>query len=225
MARPVSARGAAAAAPPPPGARLAANQLKRLRRIVDAATDLAEVGGFENVRLRDVAERSDVALGTLYKYFRSKEDLLLFALHEEIERFEHALTTRPVQGDDPLERVTELFRRATAGLLRKPHLARAVVRAMATAGPHTAVRTAGLHLRLSRLIVAALRAETSDTSRPLDRAPGSAQEQQVASTLILVWFATQVGWASDLHPGEHIHEQIRNSARLVLDGARACQGD
>ncbi len=223
MARSLSARGAAAA-PPAPGTRLAANQLKRLRRIVDAATGLAEVGGFENVRLRDVAERSDVALGTLYKYFRSKEDLLLFALHEEIERLEHVLSRRPAQGDDALARVTDLFRRATAGLLRKPRLARAVVRAMATAGPDTAVRTAGLHLRLSRLIVAALRGETPDPSLPLDRTPGNEQEHQVASTLILVWFAAQVGWASGLHPVEHIHEQIRNSARLVLDGARARNG-
>ena len=71
------------------GARLAQNQLRRMRRIVDAAVDLAEKGGFEAVRLRDVAEQSDVALGTLYKYFRSKEDILLFALNEEIERLEH----------------------------------------------------------------------------------------------------------------------------------------
>jgi AcrR family transcriptional regulator len=51
-----------------------------MRRIVDAAVELAESGGFEAVRLRDVAERSDVALGTLYEYFRSKEDILLLAL-------------------------------------------------------------------------------------------------------------------------------------------------
>src|SRR5512147_3180818 len=82
--------------PAAPVARLAANQLRRMRRIVDTAVDLAEQGGFEAVRLRDVAERSDVALGTLYKYFRSKEDILLFALNEEIERLEHATATRPL---------------------------------------------------------------------------------------------------------------------------------
>ena len=44
---------------------------------------LAEEGGFDGVRLRDVAEASGVALGPLYKYFRSKEDLLLCAVNEE----------------------------------------------------------------------------------------------------------------------------------------------
>jgi len=64
-------------------ARLATSQLRRVRRIVDAAVALAEEGGFDGVRLRDVAEASGVALGPLYKYFRSKEDLLLCAVNEE----------------------------------------------------------------------------------------------------------------------------------------------
>ena len=41
-------------------ARLATSQLRRVRRIVDAAVALAEKGGFDGVRLRDVAEASGV---------------------------------------------------------------------------------------------------------------------------------------------------------------------
>src|SRR5262245_25646057 len=52
----------------------------RTRRIVDTAIELAEKGGFEAVRLRDVAAQAGVALGTLYRRFRSKEELLLAAL-------------------------------------------------------------------------------------------------------------------------------------------------
>ena len=55
-----------------PKARLAASQLRRHRRIVDAVIELAEKGGFEGVRLRDVAEVTEVALSTLYTYFHSK---------------------------------------------------------------------------------------------------------------------------------------------------------
>ena len=43
-----------------PRARLAASQLRRHRRIVDAVVELAEKGGFDGVRLRDVAEVSEV---------------------------------------------------------------------------------------------------------------------------------------------------------------------
>ena len=45
--------------------RLGPSQQRRLRRILAAAVALAERGGFEAVRLRDVAQESQVALGTL----------------------------------------------------------------------------------------------------------------------------------------------------------------
>ena len=52
---------------------------EKARRIVESAVELAEKGGFEAVRLREVASHAGVALGTLYRRFRSKEDLLLAA--------------------------------------------------------------------------------------------------------------------------------------------------
>src|SRR3954447_23999537 len=101
-----------------PVAGLAASQLSRVRRIVDASVALAEKGGFEGVRLRDVADASKVALGTLYKYFHSKEDILLFALTEQVEKLEAAMTEHPPTGGTPLARVTQFFERATRGLTR-----------------------------------------------------------------------------------------------------------
>ena len=76
--------------------RLGQSQQRRLRRILAAAVALAERGGFEAVRLRDVAQESEVALGTLYKYFHSKEDILLLALAEEVERLEAAMVQHPL---------------------------------------------------------------------------------------------------------------------------------
>ena len=77
---------------------------ERSRRIVDSAVELAEQGGFEAVRLRDVASRAGVALGTLYRRFRSKEDLLLAALHQELGDLRERVEHRPPEGDTPLER-------------------------------------------------------------------------------------------------------------------------
>jgi AcrR family transcriptional regulator len=45
----------------------------RRDRILDVAVALAEEGGFENVRQRDVAARAGVALGTLYKTSGAKK--------------------------------------------------------------------------------------------------------------------------------------------------------
>ena len=46
------------------------------RRVLDAALDLAAEGGYDAVQMRDVAARAQVALGTIYRYFASKDHLL-----------------------------------------------------------------------------------------------------------------------------------------------------
>lgn len=199
-----------------PGARLAANQLRRMRRIVDAAVELAEKGGFEAVRLRDVAEQSDVALGTLYKYFRSKEDILLFALNEEVERHEDALVAHPDTGGTPRQRAVEFFRRSTRALARRPQLARAMVRAMASGDTDTVMKLASLQLRIARLVTATLRGEAPDLTAPLDQPPGSATEQAIAQILMNVWFSSLVGWAAGLHPERTVTEHVRTAADLVV---------
>ena len=60
-------------------------------RILETAIELAEKGGYENVRLRDVAAQAEVALGTLYRYFPSKIHLLVSALLVELERIQERL--------------------------------------------------------------------------------------------------------------------------------------
>ena len=214
--RQLEARSAAAsAASPAPVARLAANQLRRMRRIVDAAVELAERGGFEAVRLRDVAERSDVALGTLYKYFRSKEDILLFALNEQLERLEQLMAARPIAGGRPYARAGEFFRRATRALARRPQFARALIRAMATGDQATATQIAASQLRVSRMISSALRSGGPDASADLERG-----ESALAHTLMHVWFSSLVGWSAGLHAEREVVEQVRTAAQLMLEARK-----
>jgi len=175
-----------------------------------------EQGGFEAVRLRDVAERSDVALGTLYKYFRSKEDILLFALNEEVDRHENALVTRPETGGTPCQRTVDFFRRSTRALARRPQLARAMVRAMASGETDTVMKLASLQLRIARLVTATLRGEAPDLEAPLDQPSGTPTEQAIAQILMNVWFSSLVGWAAGLHPERTVTEHVRTAADLVV---------
>lgn len=209
------------AAPSSPVAGLAASQLRRLRRIVDAAVSLAERGGFDGVRLRDVAEASDVALGTLYKYFRSKEDILLFALAERVSRMELALAAAPAEGASPLERCEHLFRRTTLGLTAQPQLARAILRSMASGDPAIAVQIAAFRLRITRLIVASLRGEPLALASALEAEVqiGTERERQIALVLMNVWYSSLAGWAGGLHAPEVVVEQVGMAARLMDIGA------
>jgi len=66
------------------------------QRIFDAALEVFTERGFEQATMDEIAAASDVAKGTLYRYFKSKEDLLdqllLMTSQKVIERFSVAFT-------------------------------------------------------------------------------------------------------------------------------------
>lgn len=187
----------------------------RARRIVDTAIDLAEKGGFEAVRLRDVAAEADVALGTLYRYFRSKEDLLIAALTSEMEGLEARIQSRPMPGETPLDRINSFFRAATRGLMRRPRLARAILRA-ATSGDHElAEKVAAFHSRMSAMILAAMHGTTVAASRETDAKAATADETAVAAMLQHIWFSCLVGWAGGLMNQNEVIERMSTAAALL----------
>ena len=88
---------------------------------------------------------------------------------------------------------------------------------MASSPSSTAVQQAGFHLRLSRMVVAAIRGETVSVQRPLTEPVGSEREQRVALVLEHVWFACLLGWVSGLHPVKTVTERMRDAVSLLLE--------
>jgi AcrR family transcriptional regulator len=185
---------------------------ERSRRIIEAAIELAEKGGFEAVRLRDVAAHADVALGTLYRRFRSKEDLLLAALDLLVADHERLASVEPPAGDTPLARVVTFFETITEAICGRPNLARALVRSVASGAPGLTLKVSAFHTRVEDLITAALRGADSERAGK----PPSDDERRLAYTLLLVWFASLTGWASGLHDPDGVIEHTRVAARLIL---------
>jgi len=188
---------------------------ERARRIVETAMELAEQGGFEAVRLRDVAEQAGVALGTLYRRFHSKEDLLVAALEREADELEQRILSRPPRGDTPEERLTAFFAMGTRGLCRRPNLTRAILRAMTSGDPEIAGKVSSFHDRMTRLITSALRG--SDGGGGLG-APPSEEEGRLALVLEHVWFSCLVGWSGGLHTQAGIVELMGVAARMLVGG-------
>jgi TetR/AcrR family transcriptional regulator, cholesterol catabolism regulator len=185
-------------------------------RIVQAAIELAESGGFEGVRLRDVASHADVALGTLYRRFRSKEELLIAAMELEVTRLEQRMAEQPLMGANALDRVGRFFRVTTRALCSRQQLARALVRAVASGGPDLSARIAAFHERMETMIARALRGGG-------DHVPPSELEQRIGQTLLFVWFAALAGWASGLHGVDAVVDITRSAADLMLsEGQLAC---
>ncbi|HEU5160567.1 MAG TPA: TetR family transcriptional regulator [Streptosporangiaceae bacterium] len=112
-----------------PGAR-SRGQHQRRKRIVQAAAALASRGGVEAMQMRTVAERAGVALGTLYRYFPSKMDLVVAVVSEELDLLQGSLERRPPRAAEPSRRAVEVLMRATRGLMREPELADALIRSL-----------------------------------------------------------------------------------------------
>ncbi len=184
---------------------------ERARRIVESAVELAEKGGFEAVRLRDVASHAGVALGTLYRRFRSKEDLLLAALEQQIADIQARVAKAPPDGDTPLERVSRFFQMTTRALCRRPNLARALIRSVATGVPGLTPKVAAFHTVMEELITAALRGAPAAETDSITEG-----ERSLAFVLQQVWFASLIGWSGGLHDESEIVAQTRAAALLLL---------
>src|SRR5437764_12910422 len=83
----------------------AAETAVRKQRLIAAAVALATEGGYDAVQMRDVAARAEVALGTLYRHYASKDQLLLAAMAQQATTLRERLVQRPPKRDTPAARV------------------------------------------------------------------------------------------------------------------------
>ncbi|MDO0910560.1 TetR family transcriptional regulator C-terminal domain-containing protein [Streptomyces sp. DT2A-34] len=99
----------------------------RRRLIAEAVCHLAEEHGLEGVTIRDVAARAQVSLGAVQRCFRTKEEMLVFALGHISERISERVQARLLRS--PAQSAgTALGHAATEiSLLREEHRAEARV--------------------------------------------------------------------------------------------------
>src|SRR3954471_309197 len=103
---------------------------ERKKRLIDAAVALATEGGYDAVQMRDVAARAQVALGTLYRHYSSKDQLLLAALADQAGDLRTRLPQRHPRRDGAGGRVPAVLVRATRALTREPAVTAAMVTAL-----------------------------------------------------------------------------------------------
>src|SRR5918992_5653867 len=137
-------------------------QRERRKRILDATLALASKGGFDAVQMRSVAERADVALGTLYRYFPSKIHLLVSSLGREFERSLERMERTAIPGDTPADRVLHILARNTRALQRDPQLTEAMTRAFMFADTSVAAEVLEVNRLNERMLTHAMGGEATD---------------------------------------------------------------
>ncbi|MEY2567468.1 MAG: TetR/AcrR family transcriptional regulator, cholesterol catabolism regulator [Actinomycetota bacterium] len=107
----------------PAPAELRGAQAQRRQRIIDEAHAMIAESGDETVQIRDIAERADVALGTAYRYFGSKERLFAEVYAQWCQRLHEALVRDMRRGKSNTERTRLLARTMLERLTGEPQLA------------------------------------------------------------------------------------------------------
>ena len=178
-------------------------QVQRRKRIIQAAAALASRGGVDAMQMRTVAERAGVALGTLYRYFPSKMDLVVAVVNEEMDTLEASLDRRPPSAGTPDGRAVEVLMRATRGLMREPELADALIRSLLPSDVKTGLgdRMAGMLARV-----------TGE-----DAAPGE-EHHVLLRSLASVWIMEMI----ELLRGHSCDDRIQ--ARLEIAAGRLLAG-
>jgi len=183
-----------------------AAQRDRRRRIIDATLTLASKGGYDAVQMRAVAEKADVALGTLYRYFPSKIHLLVSGLSRQFEQAQEKLERMTIPGDTPAERLMFVLGRNTRLMQRDPHLTEAMVRAFMFADTSAAAEVSQVGLLMENMFARAMGiADPTDADR------------DIFHVVADVWMANLVAWVTRRASAADVANRLELSVHLLLD--------
>jgi TetR/AcrR family transcriptional regulator, cholesterol catabolism regulator len=200
--------------PAPPQAidTMSAAQLARRRRVLDAVVELVASGRVEDWGMKDVAERSGVALGTIYRYFSSKDHVAAAALLEWARALDAGRAVRRAGrgGGEPdgtmTDRLVAILRQAVRAYQRQPAFARLVVMTATSTDPFASECYAEMGASVYETLGEALGDLDPDERRAVLDVVGA------------VWYQALIEWVNGRKTIAQVHEALESAARLVLAG-------
>jgi TetR/AcrR family transcriptional regulator len=85
-------------------------KLRQRQEMLDAALELFSEKGFHNASMHEIARKSEFAIGTLYKFFKNKQDLYKALLLEKSNEFHEAITAAIEEPDEETEKLRNYVR-------------------------------------------------------------------------------------------------------------------
>ncbi len=179
-------------------------QAGRRNLVVAAATELAETGGYDAVVMKEVADRSGVALATIYRWFASKDHLLTEVLLVWGTQLSDSLSADPPREGDAADRVAAALGRVIDVAGSRLLLAAAVVEAVLSVERGQLDAQGDFHRLMTSWIDAALGADDV------------AEREAVTEVLEHVCFSTIIGFATGRQDADYAKDQLASAARLLL---------
>ena len=185
-------------------------QRERRKRILDATLAIASKGGYEAVQMRAVAERADVAVGTLYRYFPSKVHLLVSALGREFERIDAKTDRAALAGGTPYQRLNLMVGKLNRAMQRNPLLTEAMTRAFVFAD----ASAAGEVDHVGKLM-------DSMFARAMSEGEPTEDQFHIARVISDVWLSNLLAWLTRRASATDVSKRLDLAVRLLIgDGER-----
>jgi len=86
------------------------DKLRQRQDMLAAAIELFSEKGYYSVSMHEIAQKAEFAIGTLYKFFKNKEDLYKALMLELADKFEETLTKAIEEPDDEVEKLRNFVR-------------------------------------------------------------------------------------------------------------------
>jgi TetR/AcrR family transcriptional regulator, cholesterol catabolism regulator len=179
-------------------------QQARRQRVIDAAMALGLDGGYDAVQMRDVAAQADVAMGTVYRYFSSKDHLLAATLVYWVEQLAVRIEQHPPPGEQPSARVLDVLDRALRAMGRQPRLVAAVFTSLSSPDPGAVGCQQQITLLMEGIIARAM------------GEPVIPDMSERARMIGHVWYSALVGWISGWSTMARVYDELAVSVRLLL---------
>jgi TetR/AcrR family transcriptional regulator, cholesterol catabolism regulator len=141
---------------PPKPETLTANQLARRKRIVDAGVTLMLSREYEDIQIREVAAASSLALGTVYRYFASKEHLFSAVFFAWLTDLSEEIEAEPAVGADNRARLNDVLSRTIRAFERHPTFYNLLVMTNRTSDPFVRETREAMQQNSERVLAAPL---------------------------------------------------------------------
>jgi len=166
--------------------------------------ELGLEGGYEAVQMRDVASQAHVAMGTVYRYFSSKDHLLAAALVFWVEQLDARLAQVPARGSVASERVLDVLERALRAMGRQPQLVAAVFASLASPDVAAIECQQQMGAVMDGIIIRAI-------GEP--QPPDHAERTRIIGH---VWYSSLVGWVNGWSDLDRVRDELAVAVRLLL---------
>ncbi len=178
---------------------------ERRTRVIESAMRLALDGGYDAVHMRAVADRAEVALGTIYRYFSGKDEMLIAGLAEWLGLMRHRLEKAPIEGDTAGERLSTVLSAASTSTDNVPVLMGALVTALGTTDVAAAQYKLAVEREVRNLVVMAIGDDDSIDAFGVARVIGH------------VWGSSISRWIGGLADTGSVGVELRHAVEMLLD--------